>query len=289
MDVRTFSRTHVSSADASVLSLTAASQCDILRRSPSAAAKGETAVISRTLQGLVIALCLLTANAQAETLPVPENLIDFRSEPGEQLLLESDALEPYFPLSANFLTQKNQVYCGVASIVMVLNALEVPAPASPEYEPYRTFTQDNFLDERTEAVLPREVLRKQGMTLDEIGHLLALHPVEAAVHHASDSSVEKFRAVAQDYLSQEDRFVIVNYLRKTIGQEKGGHISPVAAYDAETDRFLTLDVSRYKYPPVWVTAPELFAAMNTTDADNQNRTRGFVLVQAKATAAAPAN
>jgi hypothetical protein len=114
--------------------------------------------------------------------------------------------------------------------------------------------------------------------------------VEAAVHHASDSSVEKFRAVAKDYLSQEDHFVIVNYLRKAIGQEKGGHISPLAAYDAETDRFLILDVSRYKYPPVWVTAPELFAAMNTTDADNQNRTRGFVLVQkAMASAATPAN
>ena len=120
---------------------------------------------------------------------------------------------------------------------MVLNALEVPAPASPEYEPYRTFTQDNFLDERTEAVLPREVLSKQGITLDEIGRLLALHPVEAMVHHASDSSVEKFRPVVQDYLSQEDRFVIVNYLRKAIGQEKGGHISPLAAYDTETDRF----------------------------------------------------
>lgn len=247
-------------------------------------------MINRTLQGLVAALCVLTAHAQAETLPVPENLIDFRSEPGERLLLESDALEAYFPLSVNFLTQRNQAYCGVASIVMVLNALEVPAPASPEYEPYRTFTQDNFLDKRTEAVLPREVLGKQGMTLDEIGRLLALHPVEAAVHHASDSSVEKFRAIAQDYLSQEDRFVIVNYLRKAIGQEKGGHISPLGAYDAETDRFLILDVSRYKYPPVWVTAPELFAAMNTTDADNQDRTRGFVLVQkAKAAAAAPAN
>ena len=272
------------------ISLTATSQCDILRRSPSAATKGETAVISRNLQGLVTALCLLTANAQAETLPVPENLIDFRSEPGERLLLESDALEAYFPLSVNFLTQENQAYCGVASIVMVLNSLQVPAPASPEYEPYRTFTQDNFLDQRTEAVLPREVLGKQGMTLDEIGRLLALHPVQAVVHHAGDSSVEKFRTVARDYLSQEDHFVIANYLRKAIGQEKGGHISPLAAYDAETDRFLILDVSRYKYPPVWVTAPELFAAMNTTDADNQNRTRGFVLVQkAKATAVAPAN
>ncbi len=81
--------------------------------------------------------------------------------------------------------------------------------------------------------------------------------------------------------------MIVNYLRKAIGQERGGHISPLAAYDAEMDRFLILDVSRYKYPPVWVRASELFAAMDTTDADNQNRTRGFVLV--KKAGAAPAN
>ena len=84
--------------------------------------------------------------------------------------------------------------------------------------------------------------------------------------------------------------MIVNYLRKAINQERGGHISPLAAYDAETDRFLILDVARYKYPPVWVRAEDLFAAMNTTDADNQNRTRGYVLVsKAAATSAAPAN
>ena len=53
----------------------------------------------------------------------------------------------------------------------------------------------------------------------------------------------------------------------------------MGAYDVETDRFLILDVSRYKYPPVWVTASELYGAMNTTDADNQNKTRGFVLVR----------
>ena len=39
-----------------------------------------------------------------------------------------------------------------------------------------------------------------------------------------------------------------------------------------------LDVARYKYPPVWVGAADLFDAMNTRDADNQNRTRGFVLI-----------
>ena len=82
-------------------------------------------------------------------------------------------------------------------------------------------------------------------------------------------------------MAASGRFVIVNYLRKAIGQEKGGHISPLAAFDAESDRFLILDVARYKYPPVWVKTAELFAAMNTTDSDNENKTRGYVLVAKK--------
>ena len=85
----------------------------------------------------------------------------------------------------------------------------------------------------------------------------------------------------REYLAIEDHYVIVNYLRRAIGQERGGHISPLAAYDADTDRFLILDVSRYKYPPVWVGAVELFAAMNTiADRDSDNKTRGYVLISA---------
>jgi hypothetical protein len=99
------------------------------------------------------------------------------------------------------------------------------------------------------------------------------------VHHAADVSLDAFRNVARDYLNGKDQFIIVNYLRKAIGQETGGHISPLAAYDAITDRFLILDVSRYKYPPVWVATSELFDAMNTTDSANQNKTRGFVLIR----------
>ncbi|MFO1036302.1 MAG: phytochelatin synthase family protein [Geminicoccaceae bacterium] len=237
-----------------------------------------------------VAAALGWSAALADSLPLPPNLIDVRSEQGEKLLLEADALDAYVPLSVNFVTQKLQSFCGVASIVIVLNALDVPAPTTPEYEPYHTFTQDNFLDERTETILPREVLTKQGMTLDQLGALLRLHPVEATVNHAADSSVDQFRAAAREHLGQDGRAVIVNYLRKAIGQERGGHISPLAAYDAETDRFLILDVARYKYPPVWVTAADLFAAMNTTDSDNENRTRGYVLVVRKAeVAAAPVN
>src|SRR3954452_18065693 len=136
-------------------------------------------MLRNTVRVLAVALWFIGVTAHADTLPLPDSLIDLRSAQGEQLLRHPGALEGYVPLGANFLTQKTQAYCGVASIVMVLNTLGVPAPTSPECETYRTFTQDNFLDERTEAVLPREVLAKQGMTVDQIVQLMALHPVEA--------------------------------------------------------------------------------------------------------------
>jgi hypothetical protein len=234
---------------------------------------------SRLWTALVGALLLSAAVAHAQTLPLPEALIDLRSNEGEQLLEESDAREAFIPLSATFVTQKNHAYCGVASIVMVLNALQLPAPAMPENGAYHSFTQDNVLDEATDKILPREVLARQGMTLDELGALLATRQVAVEVQHAADATLDAFRASARDYLGRERHFVLVNYLRKAIGQESGGHISPLAAYDAETDRFLILDVSRYKYPPVWVGAADLFQAMNTTDADNQGKTRGYVLIR----------
>jgi hypothetical protein len=235
----------------------------------------------RFFRWLALALCLLAPAApaaRAETLPLPSNLTDLNSVEGEKFFLESGALAAYFPIADNFVTQKTQAYCGVASIVMVLNAVGAPAPASPEYQPYKTFTQDNLLDERSDAVLPRELLARQGMTLDQLGGLLALHPVTIEVQHAADGGLDAFRAAARDYLAAKDHFVIVNYLRKAIGQQIGGHISPLAAYDAKVDRFLILDVARYKYPPVWVKASDLFDAMNTTDAANDNKTRGYVLI-----------
>ncbi len=243
---------------------------------------------ARRLRWLLVALCLWAPGALAETLPLPAGLTDFSSPDGETFFIESKAREAYFPISIHFVTQKTQAYCGVASMVMVLNALNAPAPSTPDYQPYRTFTQDNVLDETTDAVLPRDVLARQGMTLDQLGALLALHPVEVEVHHAADGGLDAFRAAASAALGTHDHFVIVNYLRKVLGQQPGGHISPLAAYDEKTDRFLILDVARYKYPPVWARASDLFAAMNTTDASNGGKTRGYVIVATSgATAAAP--
>ena len=226
----------------------------------------------------LLALLLLTGGASAETLALPDRLVALSSPQGEDYLLESKEIDSYVPISVHFETQRTQAYCGVASMVMTLNTLKVPAPTSPEYQPYAMFTQDNLLDAGTEAILPRATIARQGLTLDQLGGMLALHPVAVEVHHAEPGGLDAFRNAASTYLATRNHVVVVNYLRAALGQERGGHISPLAAYDAQSDRFLILDVARYKYPPVWVTASDLFDAMNTADADNGNKTRGYVLV-----------
>lgn len=224
-----------------------------------------------------LSLMLASTAALGQTPPLA-SLIDFRSDPGERLLVEADAREAYFPLASQFVTQENRAFCGVASMTMVLNAMQMSAPEVPDLTPYRTFTQTNVLDARTDEVLPRERIRKQGMSLDQLAALLAAKSVAVSIHHAGKTTLGEFRAEARDYLSQPDHFVLVNYFREAIGQDGSGHHSPLAAYHQQSDRFLILDVARYKYPPVWVRADDLFCAMNTPASSDHAKTRGYLLV-----------
>ncbi len=236
---------------------------------------------SRVASALAVIALFTSSTGIAQTLPLPETLVAASSDIGEALLVDADAREAYFPLVNSFVTQQNQAFCGVASTVMILNAMELPAPAVPAYDPYRTFTQDNVLTPETEKIIPLELIKKQGITVDQLAGMIGTFPVTVKLSHAADSSVDTFRAEARAALATPGHFVIINYLRKAIGQEKGGHISPLAAFDKETDRFLILDVARYKYPPVWVRTADLFNAMNTTDKDNDNLTRGYIVIAKK--------
>ncbi|NDR58020.1 phytochelatin synthase family protein [Aliiruegeria sabulilitoris] len=214
----------------------------------------------------------------AETLPLPESLIALNSDEGGKLLMSSEANADYFDLGIHFTNQVHPAFCGPATIAMVLNALEVERPKSDMTLGLGLFDQENVFTPETEAVKPRAVLERSGLTLDELAGMFGAHEVSAKVHHAEDSSLDAFRSAATASIEDDESFVLVNYLRAGIGQERGGHISPLGAYDADTDRFLILDVSRYKYPPVWVEAATLFGAMNTPDSDNNNRSRGYLLV-----------
>ncbi|NES99079.1 MAG: glutathione gamma-glutamylcysteinyltransferase [Sphaerospermopsis sp. SIO1G1] len=203
----------------------------------------------------------------------------FDTPDGEKLLMESKSKRDFFPLSMHFVSQDNLAYCGVASIVMVLNSLNIPAPETPEYRRYKIFTQDNFFSNpKTQKIIAPEKVARGGMNLQQLGGLLSSYDsVKVKVYHAGDSSLAEFRKLAVANLKQPGNYVLINYLRKEIGQERGGHISPLAAYNESTDRFLIMDVSRYKYPPIWVKAADLYNSMNTNDSSS-GKTRGFVLV-----------
>ena len=66
--------------------------------------RGPEIIVTRSVCAVMF-WCLANF-AQAQTLPLPESLIDLRSEQGEQLLRDSDALESFVPLSVNFITIK---------------------------------------------------------------------------------------------------------------------------------------------------------------------------------------
>ena len=233
------------------------------------------------LSCISVAVIMAAASvSQAETLPLPDSVIGLPTPEGAALLFQAEASTDYFPLSIHFTTQDNPAYCGPATIAMVLNALDVPRPASDMTLGLGMFDQTNIFTAAAEAVKPAEAIVNPpyGMTLTELGGVLAAHDLDVQVVHAGESDLETFRQTAAVQLADDEHFVLVNYLRKAIGQETGGHISPLGAYDQDTDRFLILDVTRYKYPPVWVEAEALFNAMNTVDSDNDNKTRGYVSV-----------
>ena len=213
-----------------------------------------------------------------------EELIVLNSELGEQLLFTSQARRDYLPLSSEFVTQDNLAYCGVATLVMVLNALDLEAPVSPNHRipglvSYKFFTQENvFENEKTLDAIKPEVIARQGMTLEELGKLFTSYPLVTETFHGKEVSLEQFRKLIVQNLRQTENFVVINYLRRSLGQKGGGHISPLVAYNEKSDRFLILDVARYRYASVWVKAESLWKAINTLDSTS-GKTRGFILVE----------
>jgi hypothetical protein len=212
--------------------------------------------------------------------PLPASLIPLDSDEGRKLLLESKANRDYFPLASQFLTQKTQAFCGVASSVMVLNSLPIAAPDSPELKPFRAFTEGNVFNASIEP-LNAEFVGKGGLTVEQVATLLRGNHAEATEHHAEDGGLDAFRDEVKQNLADPADFMLVDFMRGEIGQDTGAHWSPIAAWHEGTDRILVLDVARFRYPPYWVTTEALFRAMNTQDMDS-GKHRGWVSVKAAA-------
>jgi len=204
-----------------------------------------------------------------DRLPLPPGLIAAESANGKELLNEKEFTADYEGLTRNFESQSRPAFCGVASSVVVLNALRGSEPR---------LTQSTFFSGAAGDVRSALETTFGGMSLAELGDLLHAHGAEVTTYYAADTDLNSFRSIARQNLKTDGDFLLVNYQRAVLGQKEMGHISPVAAYNAATDRMLILDVAAYRYPSVWASTEALWNAMNTVDSSS-GRTRGFVAVR----------
>lgn len=201
------------------------------------------------------------------------------SDDGKRLLLESTNQDSFILLSTNFECQENLSFCGPATIVTILNSTDLPRPPSSRHPNYFRFDQNNIFKLPKTPPKDQSSVRTSGMSLAILEKFFRLTAADATAKFASDVTVEDFRLDLQACLQTSGQFMAVNYLRTMVGQAGGGHISPIAAYNESEDAVLILDVSKYKYPPVWVKLNHLFRAMETSDGA---KSRGYVLIVGQA-------
>ena len=209
----------------------------------------------------------------------------------------------FFPLSNHFISQDNRIFCGPVSSAIVLNALRLgkkeglprdrrsiaedemawlPQGADPFFGKYTPY---NVLNDRTKTrleVLGRPILidgdpkSDYGLQLRQLAQVLRSHGlrvVTRVVDGTADPAAIRGEIAAN--LATGDDFVLVNYARRALSQQGGGHISPLGAHDERSDSFLIMDVNPNRAPWVWVRSDDLIAAMRTFDTVEN---RGYLLV-----------
>jgi hypothetical protein len=227
-------------------------------------------------------------------------LVPLASEEGMARLARSTARVDFPHLANEFESQENRAFCGVASAVVVLNALRArddrfPKPEDARLAPagslpfdplFHRFTQADFFTPETDAIKRKDEILgtprapgarpSGGLQLRQLARLLVAHGLSVQVRVA-DQALEAatIRSEWAKNLGTEGDYVIVNYLRGGVGQPGGGHISPLGAYDRVSDSVLVLDVNPNAEPWSWVPLSALIDAMRTKDVIEN---RGYLLV-----------
>mmetsp|Transcript_5015 Transcript_5015/g.10317 ORF Transcript_5015/g.10317 Transcript_5015/m.10317 type:complete len:630 (+) Transcript_5015:68-1957(+) len=118
---------------------------------------------------------------------LPKTLTSFTSLEGKTRFaqsLQSKHAESYFPLSQQFLTQMDPAYCGISTLVLVLNALAMD-PNVRWRGGWRWYGDESMLLER--CCLEEERVRREGITLEEFGGLARCQGVNLVVKRPLES------------------------------------------------------------------------------------------------------
>ncbi len=208
--------------------------------------------------------------------PLPQGLIPFASPQGRQLFQEALAeggMEGWFALAEQFHTQSDPAFCGLGSLVVALNSLQID-PGRIWKGPWRWYSEE-LLD----CCLPLDEVKSKGVTMEELACLARCNGARANLVHADAASASELReAIVKATGSPLGPIMIAAYTRRALGQTGDGHFSPVAGFHRAGDLVLVLDVARFKYPPHWLPLPLLHEAMQATDPAS-GRARGWIMLE----------
>ena len=241
----------------------------------------------------------LAAQAYAEG-----GLLAFATDEGMARLARAEAKADFAALANQFEAQANVSFCGPATAAMILNAVsgarrDLPRDRSrlraedvrhypSGFDPtVPRFTQDNVIEKgaKTRAQVLGEPMLINGRPVQDFGYqlrqfdeLLRAHGLLTRLSVVHDTRPEdEIRDELVANLRSRGDYVVVNYRRRDVGQDGGGHISPLGAYDTESDSFLVLDVNPASAGWVWMPAATLVRGMRTFD---RVENRGYILIRA---------
>lgn len=233
-------------------------------------------------------------------------IASFSSPQGIELLDSAKYKNDFYSLASHFQPQINPLYCGIASSVIILNALNQgkfvienskniitkPKIFGGGIIEFRTFTQDEFLSEYTDVIKPRKVIRLEaqdknlarfdaGLTLQQLADMLNYYNVKTKIIYAEgayDLGLAQFRKNLIKILEHPDSYIIANFQGKHIGALTAGHISPIVAYNETKDKILIMDVASHLQPWYWVNLEKFYQAMQIKDG---NKARGYLIATNK--------
>ncbi len=250
----------------------------------------------RTALATLLAILLLAPAAA-------EGLLPFSSDEGLARLARSTARADFAVLANQFEPQSNGAFCGPTSAAIVLNAaragdaprdrsrlqdqdLRHLPPGADLTVPRHTQESVIARGRKTRAQVLGEPLQIEGRTLRDFGYqlrqldeLLRAHGATTRMVVVADEKPEaEIRADLIANLARRGDYAIVGYRRDAVGQKGGGHLSPLGAYDAESDAFLVLDVNPASAGWVWMPAATLIKGMRSFDTVEN---RGYILVEGR--------
>jgi hypothetical protein len=204
----------------------------------------------------------------------------FNSGEGLKKLERSQFKNDFYALINFYQPQINSLYCSAASSVVVLNAINKK----------NIFVQESFFNEKTNKIKLKSIIDKKqknqdgifdaGLSLADLARILnEVYNLKVEIFYAADfdeKSINNFRQILKEVLNENEKFILANFDGRVVNQATSGHISPIAAFDEESDSLLVLDVALHKNQWFWVDLRQFYKSMHTKDGETF---RGFLLVR----------